>query len=376
MAARSSLVFLVCVAAILAAPSVVRAQGTGGISGTVSTYLDKALPGSTIEITGPASRFATSDEQGRFSIPNLPAGTYSVKVNRDGYLNTARSVVVEPGATRNLDVRLLPRPKIIQVSVRTGVGTETIQALGLDLDAATTTDLFNGSTVRTTFIDNTAAARQDLTFKARTNFWYIASVVDLPAVNERINVGLTGVLYVASQVIALTDLSGKITEISGNGLGGSLGAAVRYNLQPASLPSINQSLEFSFDGSLIRINDATRAPAQTSSGRVTSDGYDISGQRTFFDLNYVRTLSKFRYKAGVRRYSTSFDLDRSLDIDFSSVQAGVGLHAEGQTELSRSGFQLRAAVSYDASPRFAVTSSAAVGKKSWAIDAGVVWTFR
>ena len=66
----------------------VEAQTLGTISGTVKDRTGAALPGVSIEAqqmpTG-MKRMAESDADGRFAIPNLPASTYQLKLERTGF---------------------------------------------------------------------------------------------------------------------------------------------------------------------------------------------------------------------------------------------------------------------------------------------------
>jgi len=379
MASRSSLVLLMCAAVLLVAATLVHAQPTGTLSGTVTASDGGALPATVVELTGPARRIESTGSDGGFSIPGLPAGTYNVTIRLAGFRPSVTTVTVGPGAVSNIDIVLTPQPIITEeIRVRMSAGAERIGTnnLAINKDAATTTDLFNGSVVRTTVIDNTAAAQRDLTFDERATILNLGAVVLIQQPTATWSAGFKAGLQFEDESIALSDPQNQRTEIAGSGLGGHLGAHVRYHLGQPSLPSINQSLKFSFDGSLTTINDATRAPAQSSTGRVTSDSYDIKARRTFFDLSYLREAPTFSYSVGVRRYSIALDLDRSLDIDFSSVQAGVGLHADGRTELSKSGWQLGGGATYQATPRLGVTTSVAFGTDAWRIGAGVEWKMR
>lgn len=54
---------------------------------------------------GPVSS-ATSDERGAFEVLRLPAGTYSLTVEADGFAPFESRVVVAPGGTVHLDVAL------------------------------------------------------------------------------------------------------------------------------------------------------------------------------------------------------------------------------------------------------------------------------
>ena len=74
--------------------SSLHAQSTGTISGTVLDQAAKPIPSAAVEVKSePAgtSKTTTSDDNGRFSIPDLPAGTYSVIVTAPGFAVAIRS---------------------------------------------------------------------------------------------------------------------------------------------------------------------------------------------------------------------------------------------------------------------------------------------
>lgn len=66
------------------------AQGetTSAIVGQVTDATDKTIPGATITITNRETalqRNAKTDDQGRFNFPQLKPGTYSVRVEAEGF---------------------------------------------------------------------------------------------------------------------------------------------------------------------------------------------------------------------------------------------------------------------------------------------------
>ncbi|MBA2647922.1 MAG: TonB-dependent receptor [Pyrinomonadaceae bacterium] len=82
-------------------------QSTGSISGTVQDTNGAALPGAQVMVTNPATgltREATTDDEGRYTVPVLPTGTYQVKFTQAGF-STAQvdNVVVEAAVPRTLD---------------------------------------------------------------------------------------------------------------------------------------------------------------------------------------------------------------------------------------------------------------------------------
>jgi hypothetical protein len=70
---------------LLGAASILHAQTLGTIAGGVKDPSDAVLPSVTVEASSPVliekTRSVVTDDQGQFSIVNLPPGTYNVTFN-------------------------------------------------------------------------------------------------------------------------------------------------------------------------------------------------------------------------------------------------------------------------------------------------------
>jgi Carboxypeptidase regulatory-like domain len=89
------------------------AQGvqTGTIRGVVRDAQDLAVPGVTVTVTSPAlqgPRSVVTDGQGLYSIPALPAGTYTVKFELQGFQTIERQTNVALGLTVDQNVSIRP----------------------------------------------------------------------------------------------------------------------------------------------------------------------------------------------------------------------------------------------------------------------------
>src|SRR4051812_23183352 len=89
------------------------AQGvqTGTIRGVVRDAQDLAVPGVTVTVTSPAlqgPRSVVTDAQGLFSIPALPAGTYTIKFELSGFQTIERQTTVALGLTVDQNVSMRP----------------------------------------------------------------------------------------------------------------------------------------------------------------------------------------------------------------------------------------------------------------------------
>jgi len=78
-------------------------SASGGITGQVLDATRAALPGATVTVVNAgtnAQRTATTDAEGRFTIPNLPSATYIIRVELSGFTN----IEVKDFVIRNGDI--------------------------------------------------------------------------------------------------------------------------------------------------------------------------------------------------------------------------------------------------------------------------------
>jgi outer membrane receptor protein involved in Fe transport len=128
---RKLAILLVC---LLAFAGMARAQETTGtIQGRVVDPQGLAVPGATVTITGPrGAKTAVTDGEGRFSVPFLTPGTYSVRAELQGFKTVQQnSVIVALGQTAN-----------VPVTMQVGGLSETVQVTGV-------TDIVNPTTTTT-----------------------------------------------------------------------------------------------------------------------------------------------------------------------------------------------------------------------------------
>jgi hypothetical protein len=118
---------------VLACSALASAQGTTGtISGRIVDSQGLAVPGATVTVTGPqGTRTAVSDSAGRFSVPFLTPGTYSLRAELQGFKTFEQ---------RDITVRL---EQTVDLPVTMAVGglTETVEVTGASpvVDTQTTT---------------------------------------------------------------------------------------------------------------------------------------------------------------------------------------------------------------------------------------------
>jgi hypothetical protein len=86
------------------------AQATGSLSGTVRDPNDAVIQGATVTVKNSATnltRTVVSDDEGRWTIPVLPVGIYSVTYEKEGFKKTvSENIEVEASVPRAVETRL------------------------------------------------------------------------------------------------------------------------------------------------------------------------------------------------------------------------------------------------------------------------------
>ena len=96
---------MVAALALALLPSLAKAQG-GTISGTVVDAANQQpLQDAQVSVVG-TQRGAATDQRGRFTIPGVPAGSYTVRARRIGYAVGNQTVTVGSGATATISFAL------------------------------------------------------------------------------------------------------------------------------------------------------------------------------------------------------------------------------------------------------------------------------
>ncbi|SDL92574.1 TonB-dependent receptor [Catalinimonas alkaloidigena] len=80
---------------------------TGALSGRVTDELGLAMPGATLLVTD-LQRGTATNNQGEFTLVNLPAGTHTVRLSYIGYAPTETFVTIAEGTTTQLNLSLEP----------------------------------------------------------------------------------------------------------------------------------------------------------------------------------------------------------------------------------------------------------------------------
>ncbi len=123
------------------------AQTTGQITGTVAdSVTGQPVVGAQVVI--PGTRFVVQvNADGRYLLPNVPAGQTTVRAQRIGYAFGERTVTVTAGQTITVDFRLAPRAVQLQQVVAVGYGTQRREEITSAV-ASVSADQFNQTPAR------------------------------------------------------------------------------------------------------------------------------------------------------------------------------------------------------------------------------------
>jgi hypothetical protein len=127
---RSAFIAAAMVALGLANPLARSISAQGTITGhVIGADTKHPLPESRVLVIGTSS-FASTDNEGKFTVRNVRAGQYDVQVLRVGYLPQKKQIEVAAGETRTLDFELAVAVVQLQEVVTTATGQQRRAELG------------------------------------------------------------------------------------------------------------------------------------------------------------------------------------------------------------------------------------------------------
>jgi TonB-dependent starch-binding outer membrane protein SusC len=153
----TALALLATSLALVSAPSPASAQQDGRITGVVrSAETQRPLGGAQVFIQGTRIG-ALSNQEGRYLITGVPAGTHEVRVTIIGYAATGQTVTVAAGQMATADFSVKETAVALEGLVVTGTAKEVrAREVGNALDAVTSREL---ETVAVTNAENILAGR-------------------------------------------------------------------------------------------------------------------------------------------------------------------------------------------------------------------------
>ena len=90
----------------LSAANPADAQSTGAVTGVVADATGAPLVGATIALRGPVERTGRTDSAGRFDIPDLPYGDYTLTATAAGFAPAHRRIRVPSSETTDITLTL------------------------------------------------------------------------------------------------------------------------------------------------------------------------------------------------------------------------------------------------------------------------------
>src|ERR1700754_818756 len=109
----------------------------GAILGTVTDQNGAVVAGAKVTIKNTSTgleRSTTTDDEGNYTVPELPIGPYEVRVDQSGFVGSVVSnVTVEVASERRVDVKL------------NVAGTETVVTVATNVQVETTTNTLGGT---------------------------------------------------------------------------------------------------------------------------------------------------------------------------------------------------------------------------------------
>ncbi len=109
---KTLLLAALAMVAVVSPLSLLSAQKTGVISGTVRDEAGKPVPDADVVASADNAR-ARTDTAGHFEIRNLDDGTYAVRVRRLGYLAARLTADISHGGRATLSIELKARPALL-----------------------------------------------------------------------------------------------------------------------------------------------------------------------------------------------------------------------------------------------------------------------
>ena len=95
------------------------------VNGTVMDSSGAVVPGATVKVENPVSHFtrsATSDDAGKFSIPNVPLNNYHVTTTATGFATQAQDVELRSAVPATLKITLPVASSSEDITVEAAAG--------------------------------------------------------------------------------------------------------------------------------------------------------------------------------------------------------------------------------------------------------------
>ncbi len=115
------------------------AADTGTINGLVKVGA-VPMPGVAVKLAGPVAKSATTDAKGAFAFTGLPAGTYTLKINKPGYVQVTRRLALAAGKSLRIVIQLKARAVPKEAEEERKVAPKAEPAPAVDMLAVASSD--------------------------------------------------------------------------------------------------------------------------------------------------------------------------------------------------------------------------------------------
>lgn len=128
---RIAMHLFVCLALLSAGTSLIRAQSTGSIQGTVVDPRGQAAVGISVAISSAdrVERTLVTGAEGKFTVQDLAPGSYTVEVSGTGYATEHRRAVVSAGTAAEISVHMILASVSEEVTVEAEADTSIASQL-------------------------------------------------------------------------------------------------------------------------------------------------------------------------------------------------------------------------------------------------------
>ncbi|QEC42490.1 TonB-dependent receptor [Pseudobacter ginsenosidimutans] len=134
-------------------------SGTATVSGTVRSTGGEAVSGITVSLKG-ASITTVTDENGKFLLKNIQAGTYTLQISSVGYTTLEHAITVKPGVPQDISFTLSRNRKEMQAVTITGKSKiQEIKESGFAVNAIETKKYANTTADLNQILNRTTGVR-------------------------------------------------------------------------------------------------------------------------------------------------------------------------------------------------------------------------
>ena len=252
---------------------------SGTVSGIVTDSDGNTISGATITVSG-TSLTASTDNNGRYTIANVPIGSNSISVSVTGYNTAVQAVTVNAGQN-TVNISLTPVPVTSNGGTIVGIITDSATRVGIQgITGTISTDPARGFTTGVGGIFNISGIP--------------AGTYTISAVGANYNQGTTNVSVISGQPSTVTFSLTPVTVTSTGSISGMVtDSATNSPISGATVSIVGTSLSASTDSTggyaILQVPVGTHNLAITSSGYTGGSGSVTVTADTTSTMNFSLT---------------------------------------------------------------------------------------